>query len=141
MDYFSRMPTSKHFVWINFCEWPGLKNFAWIYFHEVRDCEKYFSLKKRKTTLLSIKSFYKFSKNYKFVNNFYMFDGVWSMEASIALGMGSLTKSEQSLFKDVFFPLFKICEKAEEEGQNWENSKVCTFWITPYQFQASPMNF
>ena len=40
---------------------------------------------------------------------------------------GSLTKSEQSLFNDVFFPLFKIWEKAEEEGQNWENSKACTF--------------
>ena len=45
-----------------------------------------------------------------------------------------LMKSEQSLFNDVFFPLFKkyiyICEKAEEEGQNWENSKACTFLIT-----------
>ena len=32
---------------------------------------------------------------------------------------GSLTKIEQSLFK--------ICEKGEEEGQNWDNSKACTF--------------
>ena len=47
----------------------------------------------------------------------------------------SLTKSEQSLFNDVFFPLFKICEKGEEEGQNWENSKTCTFWITHTNFK------
>ena len=33
---------------------------------------------------------------------------------------GSLTKSEQSFLNDVFFPMF-ICEKGEEEGQNWEN--------------------
>ena len=47
------MPTSKNFGWINFREFPVLKNFAWIYFREDRDFEKYFSLKKRKTTLLS----------------------------------------------------------------------------------------
>ena len=50
-------------------------------------------------------------------------------------------KSEQSLFNDVFFPLFKICKKADEERQDWENSKAYTFCITPYQFQASSMNF
>ena len=76
VDKFSRMPTSKNFTWINFREWPGLKNFAWIYFREDREFDKYFSPKKRKTTLLSIKSFYKSSKNYKYVNKFYMFDGV-----------------------------------------------------------------
>ena len=69
------MPTSKNFAWINFREWPGLKNFAWIYFREDRDFEKYFSLKKRKTALLSIKRFYKSSKNYKYVNNFYILMG------------------------------------------------------------------
>ena len=112
------MPTSKIFSWINFREWPGLKNFAWIYFREDRDFEKYFSLKKRKTTLLSLKSFYKSSKNYKYVNN---------ESVKIFTRWDSLTKSEQSLFNDVFFSLFKICEKAEEEGQNWKNSKACTF--------------
>ena len=84
------MPTSKNFAWINFREWQGLKDFAWIYFRKCRDFEKYFSLKKRKTTLLSIKSFYKFSKNYKYVNNFYMFYGVWSMKASKALCDGAV---------------------------------------------------
>ena len=39
----------------------------------------------------------------------------------------SLTKSKQSLFNDMCFPLFKICEKAKEEGQNWENSKALLF--------------
>ena len=137
VDKFSRMPTSKNFMWINFREWPGLKNFAWIYFREDREFEKYFSLKKRKTTLLSIKSFYKSSNNYKYVNNVYMFDGVWSMSASKALRSSSrtysssLSESYRSLTS--FFPLFKICEKGEEEGQNWENLKACTFWITRYQ--------
>ena len=58
-------------------------------FREDRDFEKYFSLKKIKTTLLSIKSFYKSSKNYKYVNNIYMFDGVLSMKASKALRDGA----------------------------------------------------
>ena len=61
MDKFSRMLTLKFFAWINFREWPGLKNFAWIYFREDREFEKYFSLKKRKMILLSIKTFYKFT--------------------------------------------------------------------------------
>ena len=52
----SRMTTSKKFAWFNFCKMTGLKNFVWIYFREDREFEKYFSLKKRKTTLLSIKS-------------------------------------------------------------------------------------
>ena len=40
---------------------------------------------------------------------------------------GNLTKSELSLFNDIFFRLFKICEKGEEGGENWENSKAYTF--------------
>ena len=87
------------FAWINFRECRprnnsrglifanGLKNFVWIYFREDKGFEKF---KKRKTALLSIKSFYKSSKNYKYVNNFYMFDGVWSLKASKALRDGAV---------------------------------------------------
>ena len=39
---------------------------------------------------------------------------------------GSLTKSEETLLYDVVFPLF-ICEKGEEEGQNWKISKHVLF--------------
>ena len=110
-----------------------------------------------------------------------MFDEVWSMKSSKALGSpsrtyslslsdvleevkviqkirwligGSLTKSEQSLFNEVFFPLFKICEKGEEEGQYWEKHvlfesphsnfkhrqwifKICFAWIN---FREKPKN-
>ena len=61
VDKFSRKLTLKNFSWINFREWPGLKNLALIYFREDTEFEKYVSLKKRKMTLLSIKSFYKFT--------------------------------------------------------------------------------
>ena len=131
------MQTSKNFTWINFREWPVLKNFvsnlfsrgfifAWIYFREKMDFEKYFCLKKRKTTLLSIESFYKSSKNYECVNNFYMFDGVWSMKASIALSSSSrtyLSSNETKIFcsfskswTSSVISRLKISEKGEEEG-------------------------
>ena len=59
-----------------------------------------------------------------------MFDGVCLIHETVKsfTRWGSITKSEQSLFNDVFFSIvYKICEKAEEEGQNWEISKACTF--------------
>ena len=157
------MPTSKNFAWINFCEWPGKKNFTWIYFREDNDFVKYFSLKKRKTTLLSIKSFYKSSKNYKYLNNFYMFDGVWSMKVSKALSSSSRTYLSSNQTKMLcsfsksrkssvicsnshclmtYFPhCLRICEKGEEEGQNWENSKACTFGIPISSISDEILNF
>ena len=33
---------------------------------------------------------------------------------------------EKQTVIEIFFRLFKICEKGEE-GQNWENAKACTF--------------
>ena len=101
------MPTSKYFAWINFREWPGLNNFAWIYIREDRGFEKF---KNRKTTLLSIKS--KSSKNYKYVNNFYRFDWVWSLKASKALRDGAVwRKANSHCLMTYFFHCLKSVKK------------------------------
>ena len=120
------------FAWINFREWSGLKNSAWIYFREDKNFEKYLSLKKRKTTLLSIKSFYKSSKNYKYVNNFYMFDGVWSMKASKALCSSSgIYSSSLSDFRKRIDGI-NILEGFKTLSANWTHlynvGSECAVW-------------
>ena len=151
------MPTSKYFAWINFRKLPGLKNFAWIYFREDRDFDQYFLPKKEMPNLAFVQRFRcRILRLYK--------DSDWLsliMNKKICLlpisrffswSLGSFKKyvgSEVAIWRKAnshclmmyFIRLFKICEKGEEGGENWENSKACTFWITPYQFQASPMNF
>ena len=116
------MPTSKNFVWINFREWAGLKYFAWIYFREDRDFEKYFSLNKRKTTFLSNKSFYKSSKYYKYVNNFYMFHRVWSMKASKALRDGAVRRKRNSHCLMAYF--FNCLKNAKKQRKRVKIGKI-----------------
>ena len=94
------MPTSNNFAWINFRERPGLKNFAWIYFREDKNFEKYFSFKKRKTTFLSIESFYKSSKNYKYVNKFYMLDP-WKRQKHYAPSSSTYSSSLSGSYRSL----------------------------------------
>ena len=140
------MPTSKNFAWINFRELPGLRNFALIYFREDSDFEKIFLPTKETLHLAFVKEsdsdWLSLIMNKKIcllpISRFFLITGV--IQKIRWLRGGNLTKRNRHCLTMYFLDCFKICEKGEEWGQNWETSKACTFWVNPYQFQATPMN-